>query len=92
MTSEYKKIDMIIETHVTRDFKQGFKHAKEKNATEITFSWGDKMRTPDNAFVQRIKNVWGTMTGMDAGEFVFDADSTPHTVVVHRSDNTPIFS
>ena len=42
--------------------------------------------------MQRIKNVWGTMTGMDAGEFVFDADSTPHTVVVHRSDNTPIFS
>ncbi len=92
MTNEYKKIDMIIETHETRDFKQGFKYAREKNATEIKFYWGDKMRTPDKAFVQRIKNVWGTMTGMDADEFVFDADFAHHTVVVHRSDNTPIFS
>lgn len=92
MTNEYKQIDMIIETYTTRDFKQGFKHAKEKNATEIKFYWGDNMRTPDKAFVQRIKNVWGTMTGMNADEFVFDADSAPHMVIVHRSDNTPIFS
>lgn len=91
MTNEYKQIDMTIEDYTTRDFKRGFKLAKEKNATEITFSWGVKMRTPDVSFVQRIRNVWGTMTNTDADDYIFRVN-VAHTLTVTRADGAPLFS
>lgn len=90
MTSEYKKIMMCIGNYETMNFKNGFAHAKKTEATEIKFQWGDKMRTSDVEFINRLKKVWNTMTDTDSADYQFVAGE--HCVFVSLADGTKLFS
>lgn len=64
MIKEFKQIDMQVGSMTTKDFKKGFMQARSSKATEIVFSWGNKMRLSDEEFVARIMRVVPSFTNV----------------------------
>lgn len=62
MIKEFKQIDMQVGDMTTKDFKKGFMQARSSKATEISFSWGSKMRLSDEEFIARIMRVVPSFT------------------------------